>query len=94
MLVDAIYSERQRRSREYEDYVKSMGITDRYVVSPQDRQYWLDLEKEAKQRIHSAVANVLSRAQLASLDETLSARLADVEATLRLQLAEDRAKSN
>ena len=63
-LVEAIYSERQRRTREYEEYVRSVGITDRNVVSPQDRQRWLDLEKEANQRIHDGVAGTLSRASL------------------------------
>jgi hypothetical protein len=85
-LVETIYTERQRRSREYEDYVKAMGITDRYAVSAQDRQHWLDLEKAANQRIHSAAAASLSRAQLASLDEMLEARLKPVEVELRRQL--------
>jgi hypothetical protein len=93
-LVDAIYSERQRRSSEYEEYVKTMGITDRYVVSPQDRQRWLDLEKEANQRIHDTVAGTLSRSQLARLDEMLAARLVPVETALRLQLEGKLAKSN
>lgn len=85
VLVDIIYSEQQRRSNEYEDYVKRMGITDRNVVTAQDRQRWLDLEKEANQRIHTAVTDTLSAKQLASLDEMLAARLAPVEAALRLQ---------
>lgn len=85
LLVETIYSEQQRRSNEYEEYVKKMGITDRNVVSAQDRQRWLDLEKEANQRIHTAVAGTLSAKQLASLDEMLAARLAPVEAALRLQ---------
>jgi hypothetical protein len=93
-LVDAIYSERQRRSSEYEEYVTNMGITDRNVVSPQDRQRWLDLEKEANQRIHASVAGQLSNTQLASLDEMLAVRLAPVEAALRLQLEGKLAKSN
>ena len=49
-LVEAIYSERQRRSRDYENYAKAMG-TDRNMASAQDRQRWLDLE-EAGQRAH------------------------------------------
>ncbi len=62
------------------------GITDRNVVSPQDRQRWLDLEKEANQRIHDTMAGTLSRPQLSSLDEMLAARLVPIEAALRLQL--------
>jgi hypothetical protein len=85
-LVEAIYSERQRRAAEYEQYVKEAGITDRYSVAPQDRQRWLDLEKEANERIHAAMAVTLSPTQLSSLDESLAARLAPVEAALRLQL--------
>jgi hypothetical protein len=85
-LVEVIYTERQRRSADYEKYVKDAGITDRYSVAPQDRQRWLDLEKEANQRIHGAMEATLSRTQLSSLDESLAARLAPVEAALRLQL--------
>jgi hypothetical protein len=86
-LVEAIYTERQQRSAEYEEYVKAAGITDRYVVSPQDRQRWLDLEKEANGRIHAAMTTSLSAAQLSALDDSLAARLAPIEAALRLQLA-------
>ena len=85
-LVDFLYTERERRSNEYEVYVKEMGITDRNRVSPQDRQRWLDLEKEANQRIHVSAAGVLSSSQLKSLDEMLANRLVPVEAALRLQL--------
>ena len=84
-LVEAIYTQRQRRSADYEEYVKAAGITDRYTVSREDRQRWLDLETEANARIHTAMTASLSAAQLASLDESLAARLAPVEAALRLQ---------
>jgi hypothetical protein len=84
-LVDALYSAREQRSREYEDYVKAAGITDRNAVSPADRQRWLDLEKEANRRIHDAMSGTLSRSQLESLDEMLAQNLAPVEAVLRLQ---------
>jgi hypothetical protein len=93
-LVDTIYLERGRRSREYDDYVKSMGIADRNIVTAPDRQRWLDLEKEANQRIHAAAAGSLSRSQLASLDDMLAARLAPVEYALRQQLEGKVAKSN
>jgi hypothetical protein len=92
-LVDTIYTERQRRSREYEDYVSAVGITDRNSVSAQDRQRWLDLEKEANQRIHAAAEGSLSRSQLASLDEQLEVRLAPVEYALRQQLEGNVARS-
>lgn len=85
-LVDSLYTERERRSREYEDYVKSAGIVNHNIVAPQDRQRWLDLEKEANQRTHDTMAPLLSAAQLASLDEMLAARLVPVEAALRMQL--------
>lgn len=85
-LVKTIYSERQRRSREYDDYAAGAGIVDRNVVRPQDRQRWLDLEKEANQRIHQALTGTLSQAQLARLDEMLAARLVPVETALRMQL--------
>jgi hypothetical protein len=91
-LVEAIYSERERRSAEYEEYVKAAGITDRNVVAPQDRQRWLDLEKQANQRIHRAMAATLSESQLSSLDESLEARLAPVELELRRQLQGQSAK--
>ena len=94
VLAETIYLERQRRTNEYEEYVRSAGITDRNVVSPQDRQRWLDLEKEANQRVHNSVAGTLSRAQLARLDEILAARLVPVEAALRMQLEGKLAKSN
>jgi len=94
VLVEAIYSERLRRSREYEEYAKSAGITNRNVVSAQDRQRWLDLELEANQRIHDSVASTLSQAQLTNLDESLAARLAPVEAELRMQRESKFAKSN
>ena len=92
-LADSLYVERERRSREYEEYVKSAGIVDRNVVAPQDRQRWLDLEKEANQRTHDTMAATLSPAQLASLDQMLAARLAPVEAALRMQLEGRVAKS-
>ena len=85
-LVDSLYVERERRSREYEEYVKSAGIVDRNIVSPQDRQRWLDLEREANQRTHDAMASRLSAAQLASLDQMLAARLVPIETALRMQL--------
>ena len=93
-LGQAIYVERQRRTREYEEYVTNAGITDRYVVSPQDRQRWLDLEKEANGRIHDSVAATLSAGQLARLDEDLEARLAPVETALRMQLDARSTNSN
>jgi hypothetical protein len=93
-LVETIYSERRQRSKEYEDYVKQMGITDRNMVSPQDRRRWLDLEIEANQRIHDTMAGTLSHAQLSRLDEMLAARLAPIEAALRMQLEGKVAKSN
>jgi hypothetical protein len=93
-LVEVIYSERQRRSKEYEDYVKAVGITDRNVVSAQDRQRWLDLEKESNQRIHHTIAGTLSGAQLSSLDEMLEARLVPIETALRMQLEGKVVKSN
>jgi hypothetical protein len=92
-LADSLHTERERRSREYEEYVKRAGIVDRNVVSPQDRQHWLDLEKQANQRTHDTMAGMLSSAQLRSLDEMLAARLAPVEAALRLQLEGKMAKN-
>ena len=80
-------------SREYEDYARSTGITDRNVVSPQARQRWLDLEKEANQRVHDAVAGTLSQAQLARLDEMLAARLVPIETALRMQMEGKLAKT-
>ena len=86
VLVDTIYSERQRSSREYENYVQAAGITNRFVVSADDRQHYLDFEHAANQRVHDAVSATLSREQLAALDEVLKARLAPSEAALRMQL--------
>ncbi len=85
-LAMTIYSERQRLSREYDDYANAEGITDRYVVRPQDRQRWLELARDANQRIHDAMATSLSTPQLALLDDMLAARLAPAEAALRMQL--------
>jgi hypothetical protein len=93
-LAESLYLERQRRSREYEDYVQSAGITDRNVVAPQDRQRWLDLEKEANQRTHDAIAATLSPAQLSSLDAMLAERLVPIETALRLQLQGKLAKQD
>jgi hypothetical protein len=93
-IAQSLYVERQRRSSEYEDYVKAAGITDRYTVAPEDRQRWLDLEKEANQRTHDAMAGTLSASQLASLDQMLAARLVPIEAALRLQLEGKLAKQD
>ena len=38
------------------EYATAAGITNRNIVSPQDRQHWLDLEIEANQRIHDTMA--------------------------------------
>jgi hypothetical protein len=93
-LADSLYVERQRSHSEYEDYVKAAGITDRYTVSPADRQRWLDLEKEANRRTHDAMATSLSTAQLSSLDAMLAERLVPIEAALRLQLQGKAGNSN
>ena len=93
-LVKAIYSERRRRSQEYDEYLRRAGVTDRNIVSPQDRQRWLDLEKEANQRIHDSVAGTLSNVQLAAVDEALARRLVPIETALRMQLDGSMAKSN
>ncbi len=93
-VAQSLYLERQRRSSEYEDYVKSAGITDRYVVKPEDRQRWLDLEKDANQRTHDAMAGTLSTAQLASLDQMLAARLVPIETALKMQLEGKLAKQD
>jgi hypothetical protein len=85
-LVEALYSERQRLTHDYDEYAKSAGIVDRNIVSAQDRQRWLELAKEANQRIHDSMAATLSQSQLASLDERLKAKLAPSEAELRMQL--------
>ncbi|MEO8062243.1 MAG: hypothetical protein ABI821_05800 [Pseudomonadota bacterium] len=86
MLVDTIYAERQRSSADYEKYVLAAGITNRFVVSANDRQNYLDLEHAANQRVHDAASASLSREQLVALDELLQARLAPSEAALRMQL--------
>jgi hypothetical protein len=85
-LALTIHSERERLSREYDEYANASGITDRNVVRPHDRQRWIELAKEANQRIHAAAATRLSTAQLAELDKMLAARLAPAEAALRMQL--------
>ncbi|HEX5161104.1 MAG TPA: hypothetical protein VFV88_05250 [Steroidobacteraceae bacterium] len=92
-LADVMYTERQRRDREYEEYATAAGITNRNIVSPQDRQRWIDLEKASNQRIHDSMVGVLDAAQLASLDAMLAGNLAPVEAALRLQLEGRLAKS-
>ncbi len=93
-VAQSLYVERQRRSSEYEDYVKNAGITDRYVVAPEDRQRWLDLEKEANQRTHDAMAGSLSTSQLTSLDAMLAARLVPIETALKMQLEGKLAKQD
>ena len=72
---------------------EGLGITDRNIVAPQDRQRWIDLEKDSNQRIHDTMAGALSSDQLSSLDEMLATRLAPVEAALRLQLEGKLAKT-
>lgn len=93
-LALTIYSEREQLSREYNDYANSVGITDRNVVRPQDRQRWLELARDANQRIHAAVATRLTKPQLAELDKMLAAPLIPAEAALRLQLEEKSGKTN
>ena len=93
-LVDALYVERRRRDREYDEYATAAGITNRYVVAPQDRQRWIELEKASNQRIHDSMAGSLTRDQLGSLDAMLAANVAPAEAALRLQLEGKMAKSN
>jgi hypothetical protein len=93
-VAQSLYVERQRRSNEYEEYVKAAGITDRNTVAPEDRQRWLDLEREANQRTHDAMAGTLSASQLASLDQMLAARLVPIETALRLQLEGKLAKQD
>ncbi len=85
-LALTIHSERERLSREYDEYANASGITDRNVVRPYDRQRWIELAKEANRRIHAAAATRLSTPQLAELDKMLAARLAPDEAALRMQL--------
>ena len=93
-VAQSLYVERQRRSSEYEEYVKAAGITDRYTVAPEDRQRWLDLEKQANQRTHDAMAGSLSASQLASLDQMLAGRLVPIETALRMQLEGKLAKQD
>ena len=92
-LVDALYVERRRRDREYDEYATAAGITNRYVVAPQDRQRWIELEKDSNQRIHDQMSGSLTRDQLASLDTMLTANVAPAEAALRLQLQGQVAKT-
>ena len=92
-LVDAMYVERQRRDREYDEYATAAGITNRYVVAPQDRQRWIELEKDSNERIHDQMSGSLTRDQLASLDTMLTANVAPAEAALRLQLQGQVAKT-
>jgi len=92
-LADAMYVERQRRDREYDEYATAAGITNRYVVAPQDRQRWIELEKDSNRRIHDQMAGSLTRDQLESLDALLTANVAPAEAALRLQLQGQLAKA-
>ncbi len=92
-LVDALYVERRRRDREYDEYVAAAGITNRYVVAPQDRQRWIELERDSNQRIHDQMSGSLTRNQLDSLDAMLTANVAPAEAALRLQLEGRMAKT-
>jgi len=92
-LVDALYVERRRRDREYDEYATAAGITNRYVVAPQDRQRWIELEKDSNQRIHDQMSGSLTRDQLESLDAMLTANVAPAEAALRLQLQGQLAKT-
>lgn len=93
-LVDALYVERRRRDREYDEYTTAAGITNRYVVAPPDRQRWIELEKDSNRRIHNKMSGSLMRDQLESLDAMLTANVAPAEAALRLQLEGKMAKSN
>ena len=92
-LVDALYVERRRRDREYDEYATAAGITNRYVVAPQDRQRWIELEKDSNQRIHDGMSGSMTRDQLESLDAMLAANVAPAEAALRLQLQGQLAKT-
>jgi len=93
VLVDALYVERKRRDREYDEYVAAAGITNRYLVAPQDRQRWIELEKDSNQRIHDQMSGTLTRDQLESLDAMLASNVAPAEAALRLQLQGQLAKT-
>ena len=84
-LVESFYREIERGQREYLDYRKALGAADPYENQGRDdRQHYLELMRAANDRVHDGMAASLNGTQLRKLDAMLAAKLAPIEAQLRL----------
>jgi hypothetical protein len=82
-LVEALYTEEKRRSSEYEQYVRSTGISDPDKVPPRSNEWQLARGKASNQRVHDAMAGTLTPDQMSSLDKMLARKLENIEAAIR-----------
>ncbi len=78
-LVDALYVEERRWEDEYQQYVRSTGISDPDKVPPRSNEWQLASGKARNKRIHDAMAGSLTPQQMASLDEMLGKKLEYLE---------------
>lgn len=78
-LVDTLYVEERRWEDEYQQYVRSTGISDPDKVPPRSNEWQLASGKARNQRIHDAMAASLTPQQMASLDEMLGKKLKYLE---------------
>ena len=81
-LVEALYTEEQRWEAEYRQYVLSTGISDPEKVPSRSNEWQLADGKARNKRIHDAMAESLTPAQLASLDAMLAKKLAYIEGAI------------
>ena len=82
-LVEALYTEEKRRNSEYEQYVRSTGISDPDKVPPRSNEWQLARGTASNQRVHDAMAGTLTPYQMSSLDKMLARKLAYIEEAIR-----------
>lgn len=82
-LVEALYTEEKRRNSEYEQYVRSTGISDPDKVPPRSNEWQLARGKASNKRVHDAMAGTLTPDQVSSLDKMLARKLEHIEEAIR-----------
>ena len=82
-LAEALYIEEKRRSSEYEQYVRSTGISEPDRVPSRSNEWQLARGKASNKRVHDAMAGTLTPDQMSSLDKMLARKLEYIEEAIR-----------
>jgi hypothetical protein len=84
-LVEVMYVEHQRSQEEQREFRRAARAAGTYEAQSREvRERWLESLRAANRRVHAAMSDSLTPAQLERLDAMLAMRLVPLEAALRV----------